>query len=176
MTILADIEIDGDGWGEVPELEPTILAALEAAAAGCGVVLKPDAAVSVLLTDDARMRALNRQWRRLDKATNVLSFAALPRHRITAEARKTPFLGDIALGFGTVRAEALDEAKPFRDHVSHLIVHGFLHLVGFDHEDDAEAQIMEMLETRVLAGLGIPDPYGVIEPEPATARTAGTGR
>lgn len=176
MAILADIEIDGEGWDEVVDLTPTIVAALEAAAAGCGVALKPDAAVSVLLTDDARMRDLNRQWRRQDKPTNVLSFAALPPEKIAAQASKTPFLGDIALGYGTVRTEALDEAKPFRDHVSHLVVHGFLHLVGFDHEAEAEAQVMETLETRVLAELGIPDPYGANEPEPVTAPTAGAGR
>jgi len=176
MAIAADIEIEATGWSGVPDLEPAVMAALDAAAAACGLALTKGASVSVLLTDDARMREINRQWRGKDKATNVLSFAALPPDRIAAQAGRAPFLGDIALGFGTVASEAMDESKPLRDHVSHLIVHGFLHLVGFDHEEEAEAQAMESLETRVLAGLGIPDPYGANEAVPAAAKAVRNGR
>lgn len=174
--IAADIATDGGDWDDVPGLDALVERALDAAAAGCGLALAPQAGVSVLLTDDRRMRDINREWRGLDKPTNVLSFAALPPDRLARDAGAAPFLGDIALAFGTVRREALDEGKPLGDHVCHLLVHGFLHLVGYDHETDAEARKMEALETRVLAGMGIPDPYGADEPDSAEAGSPGPGR
>lgn len=105
--------------------------------------------VSVLLADDARLQALNRDWRAVDRPTNVLSFPS----------GDAPFLGDLALALETARAEAAAEGKPLDHHLSHLLVHGTLHLLGYDHEEDAAAEAMESRETELLAALGIADPY-----------------
>jgi probable rRNA maturation factor len=111
------------------------------------------AELSVVLTDDASIRKINAQWRNKDSATNVLSFPAAP-------APGTPrLLGDIVIAYETTAREARDEGKPFANHLSHLAVHGFLHLLGYDHESDAEAEDMERLERDILARLGVPDPY-----------------
>ena len=113
-----------------------------------------DAEVSVLFADDAFVRGLNARWRGQDKPTNVLSFPAAP------DAGPGPrALGDIVLAYETVAREALEAGKPFDHHAAHLLVHGFLHLLGFDHETDAEAAVMEACETRILETLDIPDPY-----------------
>jgi len=109
---------------------------------------------AIVLSEDAELRALNRRWRGKDKPTNVLSFpsgAAGPGGRL--------LLGDVVLAFQTLAREADEAGKPLSDHLSHLVVHGVLHLMGYDHERPAEARRMEALEVKVLAGLGIPDPY-----------------
>jgi probable rRNA maturation factor len=112
-----------------------------------------------MLTDDAGIQTLNRNWRGIDKPTNVLSFPALqPRgERQMDDAPR--MLGDIAIAYETTRREADEEQKPFEHHLSHLAVHGFLHLIGHDHEKDQEAETMEALEREILSQLGIPDPY-----------------
>jgi probable rRNA maturation factor len=110
--------------------------------------------ISILLADDAFVRDLNRTWRNIDKPTNVLSFPA-----DDDEGQGPCLLGDVVLAFETVRAEAVAAGKPMLDHVSHLIIHGTLHLLGFDHEDEHEAGEMEALETAILARLGVKDPY-----------------
>jgi probable rRNA maturation factor len=131
--------------------------------AECGVALRPGAELCVHLADDAHVRELNARWRGLDKATNVLSFPTVePVH--VGEAR---LLGDIVLAFETVSREADAEGKPLADHYRHLVVHGFLHLIGFDHETDADARRMETMETQILARLGVADPYGASELEDA---------
>jgi probable rRNA maturation factor len=117
--------------------------------------LRDGAEIGVQLVDDAGVRALNARWRGFDKPTNVLSFPASPVEKLAS----APMLGDIVVAYQTTRREADDERISLGDHFVHLIVHGFLHLVGFDHEDDAEAEMMEALETRVLEGLAIADPY-----------------
>jgi probable rRNA maturation factor len=114
-------------------------------------------ALSVLLTDDAAIQRLNATWRGLDKPTNVLSFPAAPNDPTRA-------LGDIAIAFETTAREATAEHKPLAHHLSHLAVHGFLHLIGYDHESDAQAEQMEGLERKVLAVLGVPDPYALEHP------------
>ena len=111
--------------------------------------------MSLLLTGDAEVQALNARWRGQDKPTNVLSFPAAPAGRL-AEA---PALGDIALAFETLAREAEAAGVPLADHYRHLVTHGFLHLIGYDHETDEEAERMEALETRILARLGVADPY-----------------
>jgi probable rRNA maturation factor len=126
-----------------------------ASAALSGVVLRRDAEVSVQLVDDAQIRALNARWRGLDKPTNVLSFPAAPVARLAV----APLLGDIVVAFETVQREADELRISLSDHFIHLVVHGFLHLVGFDHQDGGEADRMEALETSVLAGMAIADPY-----------------
>jgi probable rRNA maturation factor len=112
-------------------------------------------AVEILFTDDSEMRRLNRQWRNLDKPTDVLSFTS-GGPEIPGEPRH---LGDIALGFETARRDAKASNRPFEAHVSHLVIHGFLHLVGYDHIKPEDAAVMEPLEAKILAGLGWPDPY-----------------
>jgi len=116
--------------------------------------------IAILLTDDDTIRALNRKWRGRDEATNVLSF---PSHSADRGAAAPIFLGDIAIAYGVTAREAAAEGKPFLHHVTHLAVHGFLHLLGYDHESPDEAEMMEGLERRSLARLGIPDPYAARE-------------
>jgi probable rRNA maturation factor len=118
-----------------------------------------EAEISVLLTDDVGIRSLNSQWRGIDKPTNVLSFPAAQMARAGGPEDAPRVLGDIAIAYETTRREAHDEQKPFDHHLSHLAVHGFLHLIGYDHENDDDAEAMETLEQRILAQLGIPDPY-----------------
>lgn len=146
-------------WSSEPEAEAIVVRAIRVAAEAV-----PDSSgeVAVVLTDDAAIRALNRDWRKLDKPTNVLSFPAPPS---TVPGTQMPkgemplLLGDIVIAYETTAGEAAAEGKPFPDHLAHLAVHGFLHLLGYDHESDAAAQDMERLEARVLARLGVPDPY-----------------
>ncbi len=142
--------------------ERAVAAAL--AGAGYGTVLDGDAVfeVSVRLSDDAEVQRLNRDYRAKDKPTNVLSFPMHAPHDIPAIFKASDMdvlLGDLALAAETVGAEAQDKQISIADHATHLIVHGTLHLLGHDHEDDASAEAMEALETRILAGLGLSDPY-----------------
>ncbi|HUB96429.1 MAG TPA: rRNA maturation RNase YbeY [Stellaceae bacterium] len=112
--------------------------------------------LSLVLGDDPMVRGLNRQWRGQDRPTNVLSFATGERPR----AERPLLLGDVVLAYETVRRESLEQMKPLADHLAHLVTHGVLHLVGYDHEAASEARRMETLERRILAELGVPDPYG----------------
>jgi probable rRNA maturation factor len=121
--------------------------------------------LSIVLGDDAMLRQLNLQWRGKDAATNVLSFPAQDGVIATPQAGAPLLLGDIVLAFGTVADEAATQGKTLADHLAHLVVHGVLHLLGFDHEKAAEAERMERLETAVLAGLGIADPYRETAPQ-----------
>ncbi|MEX2647757.1 MAG: rRNA maturation RNase YbeY [Alphaproteobacteria bacterium] len=115
------------------------------------------AELAIVLTDDSEVRALNRRFRAVDKPTNVLAFPASDGPAPPAGAPRP--LGDVTLAYETVAAEARDQGKPIADHLSHLVVHGVLHLLGYDHAADADAEHMESLEVAVLAGLGIEDPY-----------------
>jgi len=115
--------------------------------------------VSLLLSDDAEVRELNRDYRGQDKPTNVLSFAALDADSPIPEDGPI-LLGDVIIAYETTRAEAEAEGKRFEHHVSHLVVHGVLHLLGYDHIEEDEAESMESLERSILAALGIADPYG----------------
>lgn len=116
--------------------------------------------LSLLFTDDASIREINAEWRDKDKPTNVLSFPAYP---LAPGGMPGPMLGDIIFAHETVAREASELEKPFEAHLSHLLVHGFLHLFGYDHMNDGEATIMEGLETRILLGLGLSDPYAGTE-------------
>lgn len=159
MTVEIDIAIESDAWAQI-DLDSLVASAVEAARIECGVKIAPFAEVSLLFCDDARIRDLNREWRGLDKPTNVLSFPAADPSKL-AEA---PLLGDIAVAFETVERERLEEEKSFSDHLSHMVVHGFLHLVGYDHEVEEDAEVMEEAERRALARLGIADPYAATVP------------
>lgn len=163
--IALDLLIEAGDWGAEAEVGALIGRAV-AAVAGSGAVEVPaDAELSVLLTDDAHIRVLNRDYRGADKATNVLSFPVSDDPDDLG-----PMLGDIVVARETLVAEALDAGIPVAHHMTHLVVHGLLHLFGYDHENDDEADAMERIETAILAGLGIPDPYAGSDPVRHAAR------
>lgn len=145
-----DVMVDSKRWKDAAKMKLVVRRAITQAAAVArsthGVEL------AIVLTDDSAIRALNRDWRGIDKATNVLSFPA-------KSDRAQPHLGDIALAYETIAREAKIEHKPIAHHVAHLVVHGFLHLVGYDHERDKDALEMEQAERDILRQLKIPDPY-----------------
>jgi probable rRNA maturation factor len=157
------VSVEAGSWRTaLPETETWIAGlarrTLEAACPGIG-----PAGISILLTDDATIHELNRAWRGKDGPTNVLSFPSTDTaegERPEPEFDGVPLeLGDIALAYETCERESGTQGKRFADHVAHLVLHGVLHLLGYDHLDDDEAQRMEALEIRILAGLGIADPY-----------------
>ncbi len=172
-TIL--IAVEDPAWtGALPDVEERCRAAALAALAADPAALPEGAGaeVSLLLADDDTVRGLNRDWRGKDVPTNVLSFAALDDESAPLVAGLPLLLGDVVLAYGTCAAEAARDGKTLGDHLAHLVVHGVLHLLGYDHEDDeAGAVAMEALETAVLAGLGIADPYA-----PSPDDTAEGGR
>jgi probable rRNA maturation factor len=145
-----DVMIECDRWTESDSAASVARRALMEAAAALSA---PRAELAIVLTDDSAMRALNRVWRGIDKATNVLSF---PTQRAGNEL---PLLGDIVLAYETIAREARRQRKVFAHHVAHLAVHGFLHLLGYDHERPADAEAMERVERDILRRLAIPDPY-----------------
>ncbi len=160
MTLESDISFECESWSAIDHLDQLVDDALKATVLEAKKKLLDGAEVSLLFCDDARIRELNREWRGLDKPTNVLSFPAVPPDRLAT----SPLLGDIAVAFETVSRESKDEGKTLSHHTSHMIVHGLLHLLGYDHETDEEAEEMEALERAALARLGITDPYAATEP------------
>ena len=143
---MIEIEVEDAAWtAALPDAEGLVL---RAATATLGTL---EGDLVVLLTDDAEVQDLNARFRDKDRPTNVLSFPAAER--------AFPHLGDVVLGFAYCAAEAQAQGKTLSDHLSHLVVHGVLHLLGRDHEDDAEAEEMEAEEREILASLGVADPY-----------------
>jgi len=155
---VTEVLVVADCWQTEPDAEAVIHRAINAAAE-CADADVGEAELAVMLTDDSGIQTLNSNWRGIDKPTNVLSFPALQPTGAGTQDDAPRMLGDIAIAFETTRKEADDEQKPFDHHLSHLAVHGFLHLIGFDHEKDDDAEAMESLEQEILAQLGIPDPY-----------------
>lgn len=153
MILRVEVTIESDDWSAVGDIESLASRAVSAAAQESGLVFAPGAEVSLLFSDDARIRSLNAAWRGRDEATNVLSFAS------GEPIEQALLLGDIVLAIETAWGEAQAQRKPFVDHLTHLIVHGFLHLVGFDHDSDADADAMEDMERTILGRLGMDDPY-----------------
>ncbi|WP_036258796.1 rRNA maturation RNase YbeY [Methylocapsa aurea] len=152
MSFVIDLSIESGDWGALEDPSRLAETVIRAAIARSGVKLIEGAEISIVLCDDAFIRDLNRKWRGLDKPTNVLSFPA-------GGPAGAPILGDIVIACETAASEALEAQKPLRDHVAHLLAHGFLHLIGYDHIEDAKALEMEALERDILATLGIDDPY-----------------
>jgi probable rRNA maturation factor len=144
------VVVDDPGWrkfrGLVPQLERAATAAAKAA--------RLRGSVTILLSNDRKLRALNREFRRKDKATNVLSFPVTPNH--------DRYRGDVALALGVTRREAKTSNKRFADHAAHLAVHGMLHLAGYDHVRASDAKVMEALEIKILRRLGIANPYEAV--------------
>ena len=155
-----DIMVDSPLWKSQRGVKAVLQRAIGEAAA---MAATSGGELAIVLTDDSAIRALNRDWRGKDQPTNVLSFPAhnnLPASRRAGERRgRVRLLGDIVIAYETMAREALAEHRPFRHHLAHLAVHGFLHLVGHDHAADAEADAMEALEIAVLARLHVPNPY-----------------
>ena len=147
------IRIDAPGWRRrLPDATRILRRAANAALAGARAA--PPLELTIVLSDDSRVRALNRDWRGEDAATNVLAFPAGP-----APPGPPRLLGDVVLALGTCAREARAQGKTLAAHATHLVVHGVLHLLGHDHDRDRTASRMEALERRVLAGLGLDDPY-----------------
>ncbi|TPM39108.1 rRNA maturation RNase YbeY [Mesorhizobium sp. B2-3-4] len=154
LPIDIDLMVEAGQWPHEDVLARLVDAAATAAFAETGS--KGHSELSVVFSDDAHIRALNAGWRGKDKPTNVLSFPAFPPAK---GGPLPPMLGDIVLAAETVAREAALEDKPIANHISHLVIHGLLHLMGHDHETDAEAEEMEAIERAALARLAIPDPY-----------------
>jgi probable rRNA maturation factor len=160
---VTEILVVAEVWRTEPDVEAIIQRAIAVAAEVANADVG-EAELAVLLTDDPGIQRLNSDWRGIDKPTNVLSFPATPSTGSSSNEDAPRLLGDIAIAYQTTRREAADEQKPFDHHLSHLAVHGFLHLMGYDHDRDDRAEAMETLEQAILAQLGIPDPYADREP------------
>ncbi|MDO9306589.1 MAG: rRNA maturation RNase YbeY [Mesorhizobium sp.] len=151
-----DITVEAGAWPPTRGLRSLVRKAVDAALQETGVDAVTGSELSVVFSDDAHIRRLNAGWRGKDKPTNVLSF---PAFAVEPGGAIPPMLGDIVLAAETVAREAALEGKPLDHHITHLVIHGFLHLLGHDHKDEAEAGRMEALERAALARLAIPDPY-----------------
>jgi probable rRNA maturation factor len=182
-----DVLVDSEHWTGAPAASAIVRRALRQAAAA----LSPHPGeLAIVLTDDSAMRRLNRNWRGVDAPTNVLSFAigkagvANPitraggpaskrgnRHGKQHGDRRHHHLGDIVLAYQTIKREALREDKPFNHHLAHLALHGFLHLLGYDHQSTAQARRMESTERAILRALAVPDPYAATGQAHQSSRT-----
>jgi probable rRNA maturation factor len=160
IRLQVDVVHEAGDWGPLPTIEADVAAA--AAAVACALDMPPSEAC-LALSADADVARLNATYRGKDTPTNVLSFPAPDGMAGAADAPR--HLGDLVLAHETVVREAGEQAIPLRHHLQHLVVHGLLHLSGYDHETDAEADVMETLEVRILDSLGIANPYlAALEP------------
>lgn len=150
-----EIIVRSPRWRRRPTAITVVKRAISAAAKAAST---PAAELAIVLTDDSTIRALNRQWRGKNAPTNVLSFPASGADRPRSSS---PYIGDIVIAYETTAREAGAEDKPFSHHLAHLAIHGFLHLLGYDHDNDRHADKMERLERRILACLDVPDPYAL---------------
>ena len=166
-----DVLVDSEHWKNAAAAKDVVRRALKQAATALST---KTAELAIVLTDDAAMRRLNRNWRGIDAPTNVLSFATKNSGDQLDEQSGGQFvgnhLGDIVLAYETVKREAHRDGKAFDHHLAHLVVHGFLHLLGYDHGNDAQARRMETTERAILRDLAVPDPYR------ATRTAAGSRR
>ncbi len=149
MTVT--LEVEAGDWQSIADLD-----ALVKQVTAATLPANENRSIHFLLTDDEAMREINREWRGKDKPTNVLSFPAAPQPVPHGEVAH---LGDLVLAWETVSSEATSQGKTVENHTRHLLVHGLLHLLGFDHETDPDAELMEQKERDILSGLGIADPY-----------------
>ncbi len=148
--MIISIDVEDDSWRKLADIEAVVSRAIKA------VLPRDQRSIDVVLTNDTEIQAINKEWRGFDKPTNVLSF---PSPEMPVPQGEVAHLGDLVLAYETMAREAKEAEKPLAEHVTHLVVHGTLHLLGFDHEDDAEAEVMEQKERDILAGLGLADPY-----------------
>ncbi|MFZ1815491.1 MAG: rRNA maturation RNase YbeY [Rhizobiaceae bacterium] len=151
-----DIAVNCPGWPDPAHLEDLTGKAVSAAIRAARLKMPRHCELSMVFCSDAEIRDVNKQWRGQDKATNVLSF---PAQDIKPGGKAGAMLGDIVLALETIQAESALEGKPFDHHLTHLVVHGFLHLFGYDHMDEQEALVMEGHESAAMMLLGLDDPY-----------------
>jgi probable rRNA maturation factor len=154
--MIVSIEVENESWPSLAEFEDVVRQAVASALVAANEDVS-GCEVSLLFTDDAAIAELNAEWRGKGSPTNVLSFPTAEDMPLP-EGEPRP-LGDIVLAYGVISREAVEQGKTLRDHTAHLIVHGTLHLIGYDHETDDDAEEMERLETGILKGLGISNPY-----------------
>jgi len=167
MSVTIDIIVTAPCWERQAGLDELTEITVRECVAQTAAPLARDCELSVNFTDDATIRELNAQWRGIDKPTNVLSFETPgPLERRLA-------LGDIVIAHETVAREAAEQDKSFDAHLTHLLIHGFLHLIGYDHQTPREADAMEALERRIAAALGLGDPYEGSDP---VAELSSTGK
>jgi probable rRNA maturation factor len=150
-SLSIDLRIADSRWEALGDVDALAAHVLGRAASH----VKATGELAVLFTSDTEMSALNKEWRDLDKPTDVLSFPS-GQPEIPGQPQ---YLGDVALGYETALRDAEAMHRPFEAHASHLLIHGFLHLLGYDHIEPEDAQVMEPLESDILASLGWPDPY-----------------
>jgi probable rRNA maturation factor len=148
-----DVIVRSTRWRKRPTAKTIVKKAVLAAAQA--VSTRPTE-LAIVLSDDSAIRTLNRDWRGKNAPTNVLSFPAVAPGK---GRPASPYVGDIVIAYQTTAREAVAEGKPFNHHLTHLAIHGYLHLLGYDHENDRDAQKMERLERKILKRLAIPDPY-----------------
>lgn len=158
LSLDIDVVHEGGDWDSVVDGDALVREAARALAAELAL---SSGEICVALSSDAQVAELNASYRGKAAPTNVLSFPAIPMLPVEGEPR---FLGDVVLALETMQREAADLELPLEHHMQHLVVHGLLHLLGYDHETDEEAQAMECLEVRILARLGIADPYAAVRP------------
>jgi len=158
-ALAVDILIESEAWRMLPEAADIVQRAI--AATSKVDIHRCNAELSILLCDDKTIARLNGRWRGQEKPTNVLSFPAPPLQGALPD-EKIP-LGDIAIAYETVAREAEENGKTVSDHLSHLVLHGLLHLLGYDHHMDDEAERMERLERDILARIGVADPYAACD-------------
>jgi len=159
IEVQIDVIVRSARWRKRPTAKTIVKKAVLAAAIAAST--RP-IELAIVLSNDSAIRALNRDWRGKNAPTNVLSFPVPgqpPRRARGKRPNPSPYIGDIVIAYETVAREAKAQDKPFGYHLAHLAIHGFLHLHGYDHENDREAQTMERLERQILARLAIPDPY-----------------
>lgn len=159
--IQIDIAMDSDLWSDEDELQSlantTCKATQDWLAENQNQPFPENGTeLSLLFTDDNSIQKINAEWRDLDKPTNVLSF---PTKDLAPGTVPLPILGDIIFSYETIQRESVEMDKTFKDHLTHLFIHGFLHLLGYDHINDTDAELMESIETRILHSLGLSDPY-----------------
>ena len=152
MKTKIQIAVEYPAWKGLANLRKQTRMAIDACAKQAGPQIRRKSEISLLLCADEKIKELNRNWRGIDKPTNVLSFPQ-------GDVAHLAMLGDIAISFDTIHREAKAEGKTLQDHYTHMVIHGFLHLLGFDHIDQEEALEMEDLERQILASLGVSDPY-----------------
>lgn len=166
LPLLAiDVAVDDPRWYEIDDDPEAVVRRAVAAAVGRAGLADRRAEISIVLADDVRVQRLNRDFRNQDRPTNVLSFP-MDQGGGPWDPAAPVMLGDVVLAFNTVAREAREQSKSPLEHTLHLVVHGVLHLIGYDHGTQAEARKMERLERKVLADLGVADPY-LERPSPA---------
>jgi probable rRNA maturation factor len=159
MSVDIDINLSAAEWETLDGLEALVRRCVNASLAETGAKLVDGCELSVTFCDDAEIRELNAEWRGKDKPTNVLSFPT------PGKLAARPLLGDIVIAYETVAREAAEQDKTLSEHTAHMVIHGFLHLIGYDHETAAEADEMEGLERRIASRLGLRAPYAEGEDE-----------